>query len=292
MLSVASMLIMAVATYAGNLFVYSVTGSVERKAGNAWQTLTKRAELQESDVVRVKDGASLSIIDKSAQKIYATGAVDGKSVGTIIKEQGSASSASTQFVAHAVKSLFNGNGTDNISHSAAGCTYRGDRAPRLNRHAESAKSILAKKNSEAQFNVSNEKSDFGVSFDLVDPKTGEIVVAAKAGREVYFRVKNNSSKILYVNVIDVASNGEMAECLPIDDAQTLSHLLIPANCVIDLEDYPIELTYPLGTDNLVLVASEVPYDLRQVNKFLKMPNIKADGKQQIGVYSRTIAIMQ
>ena len=186
-----------------------------------------------------------------------------------------------------MKSLFNGNGTDNISHSAAGCTYRGDII-----ESDIAKSILAKKNSEAQFNVSNEKSDFGVSFDLVDPKTGEIVVAAKAGREVYFRVKNNSSKILYVNVIDVASNGEMAECLPIDDAQTLSHLLIPANCVIDLEDYPIELTYPLGTDNLVLVASEVPYDLRQVNKFLKMPNIKADGKQQIGVYSRTIAIMQ
>ena len=287
LISVASMLVMAVATFAGNLFVYSVTGSVERKAGNAWQTLTKRAELQESDVVRVKDGASLSIIDKSAQKIYATGAVDGKSVSAIIKEQGSASSASTQFVAHAVKSLFNGNGTDNISHSAAGCTYRGDII-----ESDIAKSILAKKNSDDQFNVSNEKSDFGISFDLVDRKTGEIVVAAKAGKEVYFRVKNNSSKILYVNVIDIASNGEMAECLPIDDAQTLSHLLIPANCVIDLEDYPVELTYPLGTDNLVLVASEVPYDLRQVNKFLKMPNIKADGKQQIGVYSRTIAIMQ
>ena len=71
LISVASMLVMAVATFAGNLFVYSVTGSVERKAGNTWQTLTKRAELQESDVVRVKDGASLSIIDKSAQKIYA-----------------------------------------------------------------------------------------------------------------------------------------------------------------------------------------------------------------------------
>ncbi len=287
LVSVASMLLMAAATFAGNLFVYSVTGSVEKKAGNAWQTLTKRAELQESDVVRVKDGASLSIIDKSAQKIYATGAVDGKSIGSIIKEQGNASSASAQFVGHAVKSLFNGNGTDNISHSAAGCTYRGDII-----ESDIAKAILAKKNADEQFNVSNEKSDFGISFDLVDKKTGEIVVAAKPGREVYFRIKNNSSKILYVNVIDIASDGQFAECLPIDDAQTLSHLLIPSNCVIDLEDFPVELTYPLGTDNLVLVACEVPYDLRQVNKFLKMPNIKADAKQQIGVYSRTIAIMQ
>lgn len=59
MLSVACMLALAVATYAGNLFVYAVTGSVEKKAGNTWQSLTKRAELQESDVVRVKDGASL-----------------------------------------------------------------------------------------------------------------------------------------------------------------------------------------------------------------------------------------
>lgn len=281
----ASLAISAV-TMAGNIFVYAVNGTAEKKVAGKWVALAKRAELSENDIVRVNKGASLSIIDRGAEKIYATGEVAEKSVSAIIKEQASGS-ASGQFVSHAVKSLFNG-GTDNISHQAAGCTYRGDVV-----ESDIAKAILSKKSEEdLRLNVDNAKSDFGIAFDLVDRTTGEVVNSATVGREVYFRVKNNSAKMLYVNVLDVASDGQFAECLPVDDAQTLSHLLIPSNCVIDLYDYPIALTEPVGTDNLILVASEVPYDLRQVTRYLSMKNLKADSKQQIGVYGKTIAIMK
>ena len=72
----------------------------------------------------------------------------------------------------------------------------------------------------------------------------------------------------------------------------MSHLLIPANCTIDLVSYPIEFAEPKGVDNLMLIATEIPYDLRQVKKYLEKVDASntATSNYPIGVYSKKINV--
>ena len=110
------------------------------------------------------------------------------------------------------------------------------------------------------------------------------------GKEAYFRVSNTSNVDLYVNIIDINAEGELYDCMPVDEGMTLSHLLIPANSTIDLKDYPISFAEPAGTDHLLLLAYPEPFDLRVVNKVLKTPGLTAAKSCQLGIYNKSVNI--
>ena len=100
---------------------------------------------------------------------------------------------------------------------------------------------------------------------------------------VFFRIYNNSKKDLYVNIIDVDDDGKLSDCLPVDDGLTMSHLLIPAESVIDLSNYPVTLWLPQGTDHLILVAYDEPFDVRVVNSTLLTPGLKPVSSTVVGL---------
>jgi hypothetical protein len=126
----------------------------------------------------------------------------------------------------------------------------------------------------------------------LDRESKNVLDAVKVDGQAIFRIKNNSDVPLYVNILDVNEAGEKFVCLPIDDATTMSHLLIPANCTIDLAAHPVEFTEPKGVDNLILIATEVPYDLRQVKSYLdKNDNSSIENASYpIGVYCKPVVI--
>ena len=272
---------------AQDIYVYSVIGKAEKQKDGKWVALQKRDPLQLSDMIRVDNNSALSFIDRKAEKIYSISQNNGQKVSELIANYQSKQSYASNFVSHASKSLFNG-GSDRISHEAAGCTYRGDIIEN-----DIAKAILAKHNGSPLGSMNNAKTDYAISFSILDRRTkAELEGVVALDSQAVFRIKNNSDTPLYVNILDINKNGEKYDCLPIDDATTMSHLLIPGNCTIDLTTYPVEFSEPVGIDNLILIATEVPYDLRQVMKYFD----KADASKvqssnyPVGIYCKKIEV--
>ena len=272
---------------AQDIYVYSVIGKAEKQANGKWVALQKRDPLQLTDMIRVDNNSALSFIDRKAEKIYSISQNNGQKVSELIANYKSKQSYASNFVSHASKSLFNG-GSDRISHEAAGCTYRGDIIEN-----DIAKAILAKHNGSPLGSMNNAKTDYAISFSILDRRTkAELEGVVALDSQAVFRIKNSSDTPLYVNILDINNNGEKYDCLPIDDATTMSHLLIPGNCTIDLTTYPVEFSEPVGIDNLILIATEVPYDLRQVMKYFD----KADASKvqssnyPVGVYCKKIEV--
>ncbi len=274
---------------AQDIYVYSVIGKAEKQANGKWVALQKRDPLLLTDMIRVDNNSALSFIDRKAEKIYSISQNNGQKVSELIANYKSKQSYASNFVSHASKSLFNG-GSDRISHEAAGCTYRGDIIEN-----DIAKAILAKHNGSPLGSMNNAKTDYAISFSILDRRTkAELEGVVALDSQAVFRIKNSSDTPLYVNILDINKNGEKYDCLPIDDATTMSHLLIPGNCTIDLTTYPVEFSEPVGIDNLILIATEVPYDLRQVMKYFD----KADASKvqssnyPVGVYCKKIEVKQ
>lgn len=270
---------------AQNLIVYNVTGSAEKQEGAAWKALTRRQVLQEGDVVRVGENSALSILDKGTSKVYALKQGSAQKVAALIagiKEN--QNSASGKYFDHMVGSLFNGNSSA-TSHNAAGCSYRG-----ASIENDMARTLAFKQANNALAGISNATTDYQVNFDVIDRQSGSIIKDAYIGKEAFFRVTNSSEVDLYVNIIDVNQEGELYDCLPIDEGMTASHLLIPAQSTVDLRDYPIAFSEPAGTDHLLLLAYPEPFDLRIVNKVLLTPGLSAHKSCKVGVCNKQMKI--
>ncbi|MBO4805917.1 MAG: DUF4384 domain-containing protein [Paludibacteraceae bacterium] len=273
--------------HAQDIYVYSSTGSAEVQKGSQWNRLKKRDVLSADDVVRIAPNSCLTLLDKKAEKMYSIPQSSPKKLAVLIDElKGKQQNVTTQFFNHALKSMFNG-GSDRISHEAAGCTYRGDIVEN-----DIAKSLFAKMEGNSLKGASNQKTDYAISFELLerDGDNKNIQNEAKIGKQAIFRVKNNGDKPMYINVLDLDSNGDTYVCLPMDDAQTMSHLLIPAESTIDLIDYPIEFTEPAGEERMVMIATEEPYDLRIVNKYLKENRVKQTSSYPVGIYVKSLSV--
>lgn len=272
---------------AQDIYVYSVIGNAEKQENGKWVALQKRNPLQMNDVVRVGNNSALSFIDRKAEKIYSVSQNNGQKISEIIANYKGKQSYAANFVSHASKALFNG-GSDRISHEAAGCTYRGDIVEN-----DIAKAILAKHKGNELGSMNNANTDYAISFSILDRRTrAELEGVVALDSQAVFRIKNSSETPLYVNILDINKDGEKYDCLPIDDATTMSHLLIPGNCTIDLTTYPVEFSEPVGTDNLILIATEVPYDLRQVMKYFDKADASKiqDANYPVGVYCKKIEV--
>ncbi len=285
-LIIAALLCLGELAGAQNLIVYNVTGTAEKQEAGAWKRLSRREVLQENDVVRVGQNSALSILNKETSKVYALKQSDAQKVSALIASiQGSQNSASGKYFDHMVGSLMNGS-SSTVSHNAAGCSYRG-----ASIENDMARAIAFKQANNSLVQISNGTSDYSVRFDVMDRKADTILNnKVYIGKEAYFRITNTSSVDLYVNIIDINAEGELYDCMPVDEGMTLSHLLIPAKSTIDLKDYPIAFAEPAGTDHLLLLAYPEPFDLRVVNKVLKTPGLTAAKGLQLGIYNKSINI--
>ena len=135
------------------------------------------------------------------------------------------------------------------------------------------------------------RSAYPLSMVLVDEQTGaEISGRAPMGRRFFFRITNRGDIPLFVNVLDIASDGSLYDCLPIDAGGTMLHLLVPGNSTVDFRQYPMEFSEPAGTDLLVLTAYDRPFDLRRVAEALGM-NRPADASPDgVGIFRMPLEV--
>lgn len=284
-LIIAALLCICEMAGAQNIVVYNVTGSAEKQEGSSWKPLTRREVLKETDVIRVSQNSAMNLLDKNDSKLYAVKQTGAKKVSAILAElKSKQGSVAVKYGEHIAKSLFNGN-SSTISHNAAGCTYRGATVEN-----DMARTLAFKQANNALTGISNGTSDYDVRFDIMDRTADTTLKNVFVGKEAYFRITNNSDTDLYINITDINADGELYDCMPIDEGMTQSHLLIPANSTVDLKDFPIAFGAPAGTDHLILLAYPEPFDLRVINKALLTPGLTSAKSCKMGVFNKSVAI--
>jgi hypothetical protein len=238
-------------TVAQRFQVASFNGEVSRLQKGAHIPLSIRETVQGADSVSIGEGAFLSVIDKNAGKLYALKSQKSEPLATIVKNQ--QQSTMSKFVSRFVQALMRGD-TEKISHTAH-VIY---------------KDVSYDKQVYAALSKSDYRSVYPLSMRLIDAETGrEITGKAAIGRKFFFRITNDAPHPVFVNVLDISSDGSMYDCFPIDEGGTMLHLLMPAQSVREFRDYPMEFSEPAGNDRLLLIACEQPFDLRNIIRFFE-----------------------
>jgi hypothetical protein len=257
---------------AQNYQVASVIGQAECLRGNEWVLLTAREKINGNDSIRISEKSALSIIDKKEKKIYSFKSQSAKQLANMIKK-GQPSGAS-KFFDRFLEALTRGD-TETISHTAN----------------VSYKDLSYDKQIYAALKSRSNASAYPVKMCLVDVETGqEITDRAEIGRKFFFRITNHSATSLFVNVLDIAADGSMYDCFPIDKSASLLHLMMPAESSIDFTAYPMEFAEPAGVDRLVLIGSEQPFDLRNIIRLYE--ENETGGKEgAIGIFNLNINVL-
>lgn len=224
---------------AQNLWVYSTNGKVEVFSGGNWSVPVPYQKLNPADSIRTSNGASVSLLDRQHDMLFSVQDQGSHSVESLVRNaQTKSKKQSKELISYLWNSL---RGDNNVGafYRPAGVVYRDDDV-----------------NSTIAAAVSSMTTNLPVEFDLLVEETGCLIgEMAKIGNTAVVRVRNHSPFDLFVNIIDVDANGNMAACFPINTAQQMSQLLIPSGSEVVLDSFPIIFSEPRGEDNLILVAS-------------------------------------
>ena len=116
-------------------------------------------------------------------------------------------------------------------------------------------------------------TDYDVQFDLINCDTGlPVDNNVAAGTSCYVRVTNHSTEVLYMNVLDIDDQGNKYLVLPIDEAQTCAHLLVPPMGTVSFKADPFIFGDNPSKEVFLLMATPDPIDFSIV-----MNPIHSDG---------------
>jgi hypothetical protein len=122
-------------------------------------------------------------------------------------------------------------------------------------------------------------TDYDIEFDLIDCSTGEPLGEHIApNTSCYLRVSNQTSELLYMNLLDIDRQGNKYLVLPMDAAATCAHLLVPAMSTVSFKTEPFIFGDEPSEETLLLMAVREPVDFSIV-----MDNIKTGGKSTMRV---------
>lgn len=255
-ISLLSLCLLSFTAQAQHLWVYSFNGNVQIRSAAEWKPVELYQKLSPEDSIRFGDNASLSILDRKNDKIYALQKPGTNSVASLIKEASLRSKKQSKSVISYLWNSLRGRNSAEKYRSSAGVVYRDDDV-----------------NFALATAVTNSVSALPVDFTLIDPETGSpIEGTAQVGNTAIIRVGNHSSMDLFVNVIDVDAYGNMAPCIPVTSAQIMTQLLIPAYSEVLLDSFPIVFAEPRGEDTLILVACPEWFDIDKVVSALQNSN--------------------
>ncbi len=253
--------------------VASVNGQAFRVADGVKSELTPRTVLKGGDYVMIAANSSLAVIDKQAGKLHAL--KPGKNTVTLselIREQ--RQSAIGSFAGRIVEALMRGD-TEKISHEA-NVVYK-DMGQDMSVYA----ALIAP----------DPASAFPVYLTVIDETTGSVITGeASIGQRIFFRVENRSGRPLFINVLNISSDGSLFDCYPMDQGGTMLHLLTPANSIVDFRQYPLVAAEPAGNDRFILIASEVPFDLRNVIAAMEENRPAPQRPAAVGMQTLNVAI--
>ena len=256
-------------------YVYEINGQAFVKGTN-WNPAYKTMSVQLSDYIRTDKYSSIVILDRNSDRLYTFQSTTPETLNTLIHEQKSSSHSLLKEVSQALFSaLFKTNNKSMEAYNnTSGVTYRNE-----DDDLHIAQALNA--------SCSNSNK---VTFRFIDPVTGQAVTQGKVGGLTIVEITNNTPSGLYINIADFDSEGNVAPIFPTDENNTMTHLYMPAYSVVRLENYPIEFYYPCGTDKMVLVGYEKPFNMMNVLQL--METAKPSTSSKVYTYSSSITIGQ
>jgi hypothetical protein len=105
------------------------------------------------------------------------------------------------------------------------------------------------------------QTDMDVRFELVSCDTGfEIKDKVEGNTGSYVRVHNNTEEALYVNVLNIDRQGNKYLILPVDEAATCAHLLVPPMSTVSFKSEPFIFSEEPSEEAFILIATQDPVD--------------------------------
>ena len=266
---------------AAQYYAYSCNGKVQVMRQGQWQEVFTGMELQETDLLQTEEYGKVVMIDRTNSKLYTIQSSEAKPIGTLISNL---QQKTPKLFVEYVQGIFNKmlgveeKQTDGFD-TEGGVTYRGEDENRavalglLNQH----------------------RSQYPLSMLLLDNQTMQPVRNVREGQTVIVQVNNLSDTPLYINVIDIDSEGNKAAIFPADEHQTMLNLYIPALSNIRLYAYPIAFSPGNTIERLQLIAYPLPFDLPKVLKLIGQPEelkrYTLNEKERIGLFSTTVEVL-
>lgn len=268
---IASLLIMlgaVVALYAQSYTVYSVTGDAKLQKGKQMVALTPRMELEAQSSILIERESAVIVLDQHNNKMYSFTSTGKHRVDELVEMVKShAKSVSKQYMSFIVKQLFS-ESSQKMSHPD---TYM--QVTAMSYRATSSDSMLlrriidaiqsADKNTEQMLGDPNNEmaTDMDVSFELVSCESGLTVKDhAEQNMGCYVRVNNPTDELLYVNLLNIDKQGNKYLVLPVDEAASCAHLIVPPLSTISFKSEPFVFTNGTSDEMFLLVATEEPVD--------------------------------
>ena len=289
-------LMFASAIQAQTYTVYSVIGNARIVDGKKSTPLIARKQIDTNARLFIGAESSVIVLDEKNNKMFAFSAEGTFSVGYLIeKAQNKAKTISRQYMSYLVKQLF----SDESQRMAHPDTYMQVTATSYRSASKDSMLIHRIAQSISQTDgLSIEQqlcksdnilhSDMDVRFELISCDTGfEIKDPVKKNTGSYVRVHNNTDNALYVNVLDIDEKGNKYLVLPIDEAATCSHLLVPPMSTVSFKSEPFIFSEDPIKETFILVATQDPVDF----SILMNPIQSGNGKSmKSGLYRNTYRV--
>ena len=243
---------------AQHLYVYSVTGQAEIQEGSAWVPLKRGRALTEDNSVRTLSNSSLSILDRRGENLYSFQNEQGTKVRDIIRSK-KKSSHLKEYISYLWLTLNN----------------------KIERETESAGVVYKGEDITNEVAVSFRK--YPVLTQLTDTLENILTDSIKKGTPVFIRVTNLSDTDLFVSFLDIDSEGNISEIIPIHFLADMAELLVPAFGSVIIRKFPLIISYPLGKDYIVPIAYPKPFILSKVIALLDKEQLIAENSYSIEV---------
>lgn len=195
-------------------------------------------DISRNDRVTVKSQSSLCIHDDKDKSVLVVGECSDKTVAELVK------SRKNNFLGRMVSMLTGADASDR-----AYVSYKGENPiPEF---------VFASHQDAYQ-------SRYDIELRVLDADTGqETASSLHDGQQVYFEVVNREPFPLCIGILWRDSRGGLVDCL----ADAGRYTLVPADSSLDLSDYMMEVTPPLGQDTIFLFAAK---DFFELNSFSRI----------------------
>lgn len=262
-------LIFALAINAQTYTVYSVIGNARIIEGKTSVPVTARKQMNGNTLLYIAAESSITVLDEKNSKMYFFSSEGTSTVDKLIGNASNrAKSFSKQYMSYLVKQLFSAE-SQRMTHpdtymQVTATSYRSavNDSMLISRITQSlphgsgltTEQLLCKSDYELE-------SDMDVTFELVSCETGlEIKDNVKRNTGSFVRVHNNTSEALYVNVLDIDEQGSKYLVLPIDEAATCAHLLVPPMSTVSFKSEPFIFGDNPMKETFILIATQEPVD--------------------------------
>lgn len=263
------MLLLAAAANAAQYTVYNVIGQATIEAGGRQAPLKARATIDDATKLTLGRASAVTVLDQKANRMYNFTQQGTATIGSLLASKRHTSKNLTkQYMGYLSKQLF-AKGSQKMSHpdtymQAVATAYRSATTDSMLLATVAAAAGKAQGQS-VEMRLADKANivagDYDVAFQLVACDTGEPLAAnVKPGQPCYVKVSNKTQEMLYVNVLDIDAKGGKYLVLPVDEAGTCAHLLVPPMCEVGFEGEPMIFSDEPADESFLLIATKEPAD--------------------------------